>query len=75
MIYPNITHTWVNYYPCIYITWVMIHPSITHTRKYCANIYPYCVWVKIYSILTSMGKYLPTYKIFTQDLRVWVNIA
>ena len=75
MIYPIITHTWVDSYQCMYDKWVMIHPSITHTRKYCVNIYPYCVGVKIYSIFTCMGKYLPTYNIFTQYLHVWLNIA
>ena len=75
MIYPIITHTWVNYYPCMHNTWVMIHPSITHTRKYCVNIYPYYVRVKIYSIFTCMGKYLPKHSMFTQYLRVLVNVA
>ena len=72
--YPFITHTWVNYYPCMYNTWVLIHPIITHTRKFCVNNYPYCVWVKIYSIFTCMANYLPTYKIFARYLLVWVNI-
>ena len=64
---PNHYRNGLMYYP--------IHPSIDYTHKYYVNIYPYCVWVKNYSILTFTGKYLPTHNMFTQYLGVLVNIA
>ena len=84
MIYPIITHTWVNYYPSMYYTWVMIHSSITHTRKYlpiykmgiylhnmckyCVNIYPNCVFLHTFARSVRFNWHFVAFTLFCRRL-------